>query len=528
MSETTMNEVDRAARSALHIDLTDVQREAVESVCAGRDTLLVSPTGSGKSAVYQLAGSLLEGVTVVVSPLIALQEDQAASFDTLDVGPAVAINSFHGRRHRAGALQRLVSGEAQFVLLGPEQLRSSDVLDALGTIAIDRFVVDEAHCIDSWGPDFRPDFMGLGAVRGALGSPPVLALTATAAPHVRDEIEDVLGMNDPREIVVDVERHNIDLSVVRHPDRAAAVGALRADVAATQGTGLVYVATRREAVELAGLLATEARPALAYHGSLATKARSDAHARFRSGDPVVVVATSAFGLGVDAPHVRFVHHLDAPETIDTYYQEVGRAARDGRPAVARLHTVIGKSSARQFSAGSSVPTLELCAEIAAIGVATSFDELQRCTGQPRGRLMQAVTRLRSLGVTNVSAGMTITSDVTAFDAVRDELARQLEARSILLATRRQMMSSFIEANACRWSIVCGYLGSGDVATCAHCDVCEERHEGRTTQENERIEHVQFGAGTVVSSDGDVVVALFDDHGYRTLSRAVLEEQGLLA
>jgi ATP-dependent DNA helicase RecQ len=207
------------ASRRLGFALTDIQRDAVTSVLRGRDTLLVSPTGSGKSAVYQLAGAMTAGVSVVVTPLLALQEDQLAAFEALDVGDAVAISSLHGARARADALARLEAGQLEFVLLSPEQLGRSDVRAALRTRGLDRLVVDEAHCIDLWGADLRPDYAVLGAIRTDLGNPAVLATTATAPPHVREEIASVLHMEDAAAIVAPTERRNIDLAVVRHPHR---------------------------------------------------------------------------------------------------------------------------------------------------------------------------------------------------------------------------------------------------------------------------------------------------------------------
>ena len=234
---TDRSAVDRAARERMGLALTSVQREAVEASVQGRDTLVVSPTGSGKSAIYQLSGAMLPGTSVVVSPLVALQHDQLDALRHRDVGAAVVVNSVRGRAARRDALARIRRGGVEFVLLGPEQLVMPEVLDALREIDIDRLVVDEAHCVDAWGPDFRPDFLALGAVRAALGGPVVLALTATAAPHVREQIIATLAMREPAVIACSPERPNIHVGVRTHPDRNTAREAGQGEVPRSRTAG---------------------------------------------------------------------------------------------------------------------------------------------------------------------------------------------------------------------------------------------------------------------------------------------------
>jgi ATP-dependent DNA helicase RecQ len=523
------NEVDLVAKRDMDIHLRPLQREALESVLAGRDTLLVSPTGSGKSAVYQLAGALLTGTTVVVSPLIALQEDQHAALADMDIGTAVAINSLRGRRRRADALARVASGEAQFVLLGPEQLRTPDVRAALSDVLIDRFIVDEAHCIDSWGPDLRPDFSALGAARRLLGDPPVLALTATAAPHVRAGIVATLQMTDPVEVVAGAERPNIDLEIRRHASRDDAVAALVADVAAAPGRGLVYVGARRGAEELAALLHRGDRRVLAYHGSLPATQRRSVHEVFRSDEPVVVVATSAFGLGIDAADVRFVQHLDAPETIDSYYQEIGRAGRDGEPARAVLHATQAKAGSRSFAAGASVPDIGTCAAVVAlVGDGIDLASLRRSVRQSKGRVLQAVRLLEDVGVVELTADLTVVPGTSDFEACRPDVETTIEQRRTLLDSRRTMMRTLIESDTCRWSLVTGYLGSPELEACGHCDACHRRGRERCRGSgHEAVHHRVFGEGTVVDRNDDVVTVLFQTAGYRTMSSEVLHDEGLL-
>jgi ATP-dependent DNA helicase RecQ len=527
MSKNVTSAVRRAGRRHLNVDLSELQAEATTSVVGGRDTLVVSPTGSGKSAVYQLAGAMLEGTSVVVSPLLALQEDQLAALEDLEVGEAAVLSSLRGRERRT-TLDALAAGRLEFLLAAPEQLGRPDVQRALIDGGVDRFVVDEAHCIDTWGSDFRPDFLFLGAVRRAIGTPPALALTATAAPHVRDRIVECLHLRDPSLLVADMRRANIRLAVRHHADASTARDALEADVRQRPGKALVYVGRRRIADELAERLGSHERSTFAYHGSLSAGRRAEVHRAFRSDEPTVVVATNAFGLGIDVPDVRFVMHLDAPETIDAYYQEIGRAGRDGQPAEAILHAVIGTASTRRFAAGTSLPDVGLCAALASLNRSASIDVLRQQLSQPRGRLLQAVQLLETLGPVVLTADGTVQPGGARWVEVEPLVAEQLEERRALLTTRRDMMDWFVHSDACRWLTVLGYLGQGGGTPCGSCDVCTGRPAAPATNgPEERIHHREFGAGTVVQRDGDRIVVLFDGAGYRTLSSTLLDEEDLV-
>ena len=522
--------IDSTARDRLGIELTELQSRALDSTVGGRDTLVVSPTGSGKSAIYQLAGSLLEGTTIVVSPLIALQEDQQKAMSGTDLGRAVVVNSIRGARRRAEVLRTVAAGKTDFVLLGPEQLATPDVIDALSARRLDRIVVDEAHCVDAWGSDFRPDFLRIGPVRDVLGRPPVLALTATAAPHVRAQIIDALSMDQPEVLTAPPERRNIHLSIVSHADRAAANDGVLGDVASRNGSGLVYVPTRRHAEELAADVSTSGRPAMAYHGSLSAARRRDVHRLFRSDRDSVVVATSAFGLGIDAPHVRFVIHLDAPETIDAYYQEVGRAGRDGEQSHAALHVVSGVASRRRFMSGSSLPDIALCEHIVRAGARrdANVDDLRHATASTAGRLLQALVLLRSHGVIELGPQMTVRARTERWRQARASIAAALDDRAALLASRRLMIDRLVESRGCRWAMVSGYLGEPTLAACGHCDMCDsEGVRRRRRQQAALIRHRTFGVGEVVSESSDELVVLFDHAGYRTLSREVIDSEGLV-
>jgi ATP-dependent DNA helicase RecQ len=312
------------------------QREAIEAVLAGRDALAVMPTGSGKSAIYQIAALEIPGSTVIVSPLLALQRDQLESIEAAELAEAAAVNSTIGAAERRETFSNLKGGHLEFLFLSPEQFRNPDVLRRLTAARPSLFVVDEAHCISQWGHDFRPDYLNLGAVARAIGRPPVLALTATASPDVRREIIERLGMKDPRVVVRGFDRPNIWLGVRSFEKEADQRDALLEAVEDAEEPGIVYTATRRHAEEIAGALLERGKNAACYHAGMKKKDRERVQSDFLAGRTPLLVATNAFGMGVDKPDVRFVFHYDISDSLDSYYQEIGRSGRDGLPATAML------------------------------------------------------------------------------------------------------------------------------------------------------------------------------------------------
>src|SRR3954468_8760223 len=303
--------IERAAAEVFGFEeLRPGQAETVEHVLEGRDVLAVMSTGYGKSAIYQIAALLIPGPTVVVSPLIALQSEQVGELERERAGGAAAVSSFVPAGARREALEELAAGELEFLFLSPEQLAKEEVLADVVAARPSLFVVDEAHLISEWGHDFRPEYLKLGAVAEAVGRPPVLALTATAAPPVRDEIADRLAMRSPELIVRGFDRPEIWLGVERFHAEHAKREALLSRVAAEPKPGIVYAATRRLAEELAGELAPSGVSATVSHGGLSRRARTEAQEAFMADEVEVVVATTAFGMGVDKPNVHFVFHSE--------------------------------------------------------------------------------------------------------------------------------------------------------------------------------------------------------------------------
>ena len=533
--------IDRVAREAFGFDaLRAGQREAIESVLAGRDTLVVMSTGSGKSAIYQIAGLLLPGATVVVSPLIALQRDQVDDLRERAAGGAAQINSTIPAAERDAALAELAEDALEFVFLAPEQLANDDVLDELAVARPSLLVVDEAHCISEWGHDFRPDYLRLGAAAEALGRPPILALTATAAPPVRAEIAERLGLRDPEVLVRGFDRPNIRLAVRRFQDADRKRRALREHVAAGTPPGIVYVATRRAAEELASELCEDGLRAASYHAGMRGGERDDVQERFMADELDVVVATTAFGMGVDKPNVRWVVHAEISESLDSYYQEVGRAGRDGEPAEAMLfYRPEDLGLRRFFSGGGHVELAELATVYEAVqdaGGPVEPSALQETTEMSQTKLSTAVARLEETGAVEVLAD----GEIAPADDGPDR-QEAIEAAAALEGNRREldrsrvdMMRAYAETDTCRRGFVLSYFGEPVDGPCGHCDNCEAGRAEEAAPPDDvpfpvgaRVAHGEWGEGVVQRYDDDALVVLFDDVGYKTLALAVVVERELL-
>ena len=315
------------------------QREIVEAALAGRDTLVVMPTGAGKSLCYQLAGLARDTLTIVVSPLIALIADQQQRLRR-DGHPAFMVSGRQTEAEVAASLQAVADGTARIVFAAPERFASRAFAAAVARRQVGLFVVDEAHCISEWGHDFRPDYLRLNRAIAQTGRPPVMALTATATPQVEREIVQRLGLSDPAAYRGGFDRPNISFDVVPLAGKGAVerkrrllVGGL-ADSA--NRPAIVYCGTRRETEAVAELLTSEGIAALPYHAGLDADRRTRAQQAFMAGEADVIAATNAFGMGIDKADVRSVWHWSIPTSVEAYYQEAGRAGRDGLPARAVL------------------------------------------------------------------------------------------------------------------------------------------------------------------------------------------------
>ncbi|MEV7620293.1 RecQ family ATP-dependent DNA helicase [Microbacterium sp. NPDC089321] len=532
------DDIDRVARESFGIDrLKGAQRDAIAAAVRGRDVLGVLATGYGKSAIYQIAATLREGVTVVVSPLIALQEDQLVGIENAPDAPAgVALNSAGGVRRTREAWRMLRSGEARFVLLAPEQFAKDDVLEALAELDVTLLVVDEAHCIASWGHDFRPDYLTLGAAADRLGRPPIMALTATASTPVRAEIVRRLGLQDPLECIGDLDRPNISLQVRRHTDDAGKRTAVVDEVVQLARPGLVYAATRRDTESYADLMQERGLRAAAYHAGMAAKRRDGVHEDLLEGRLDVVVATCAFGMGIDKPDVRFVVHADAPESLDAYYQEIGRAGRDGEPAVAVLHFRPEDLALRRFFAGGRPSATELRKVLGALGggVRRRADVVD-ASGLSGRRVTSLLALLSDTGHVRIGRqGVRLLTTGDPAAAVSDALERADE-RERIEQTRIEMMRSYAESRRCRRLTLLHYFGEDLGEPCGNCDLCEE---GETSTPDagpaqgafgvdDRVRHEEWGPGTVMSVEDDRMTVFFEAEGYRVLSLELIAEKDLV-
>ena len=347
-----------------HADFLPGQERALRAVLADRHMVVVMPTGSGKSLLYQLPALLDTRLTLVVSPLIALMKDQVDELEAKGIA-ATFVNSSLSPDEQHARLRACERGEVRLLYVAPERFRSAAFCETLSRVAVGRMAVDEAHCISQWGHDFRPDYRRLKELRAHIGNPRVSALTATATPRVQEDIVASLGLADEgvAVIVQGFDRPNLALSVVRASGDAAKDEFLLGFARREAGSGIVYVGTRKAAEAVAKLLSAVERTAVAYHAGLEADERSAAQDAFLSGRARVVVATIAFGMGIDKPDVRFVVHYHYPASVEGYYQEIGRAGRDGLPAQCVLLYSAGDRGLREFFIDLAYPPPALVGDV---------------------------------------------------------------------------------------------------------------------------------------------------------------------
>lgn len=471
------------------------QREALELVLAGADTLVVMPTGHGKSLIYQLAALLLPGTALVVSPLISLMKDQVDSLVRRGIA-ATFINSTLNAAHQNQRLQKMAEGDYKIVLIAPERLRSRRFNTALSRVSLNLLVVDEAHCLSQWGHDFRPDYLHIADMRQNIEIPVTLALTATATRKVQDDIINLLNLPHAERLVTGFNRPNLSLEVFSTPDVRAKLELLHEFLCDVDGAGIIYTGTRRDAEEVAEFASeTLNLPACCYHAGLEFGARTEVQDAFMAGDLSLVAATNAFGMGIDRPDVRFVLHYTMPSSLEAYYQEAGRGGRDGLPARALLFYSPQDTSLHEFfieNASPSIEELRIVHKFLVAPRASSqgeepgmrifhLDELIRATDLREVKARVALEQLeaaQALTRAPGDIGNLIRVQPRSFpEAALQKIRAQVKARQLYRRAMLEKMVDYAETNNCRRRVILDHFGdSGQADAPICCDNCLSRAE----------------------------------------------------
>jgi ATP-dependent DNA helicase RecQ len=478
----------RVARRTFRIErLRPEQEAAMVALLEGHDALVALPTGYGKSLIYQVPAMILERPTIVVSPLIALMADQERALRSRGV-PVIMLHSGLRSAERRDALERLEGGGRLIVLTTPETLESRATAPCFERARPALLCVDEAHCISEWGHDFRPSYLRLGATRERLGDPPALALTATATPRVRKDIAERLRLRDPVVLIAPAHRENLRLMVeiVPGPEKFAAAGRR---IRTLHRPGIIYCATTTAVDQLAGALKRTRIPIVQYHGKMRAADREAAQRQFmKPSRRLIMVATSAFGMGIDKPNIRYIVHYHAPGSLEQYVQEVGRAGRDGRPAHCILLFDAADLDIQERLQALSRPSVRHLARLENALTAWATEEraptaaaLAYSAGVP-GRIGEALlSDLEQAGLVqrDQEGRIIVVVPLETFRAGARNLMAKLKTFRYEGERRLRTVADYAQSEECRSAFLRRYFGEEHPPRCGTCDRCRASRAATT-------------------------------------------------